>query len=162
MRSAGDIVFFNALSDGFTPTLASTDTAWLWMARLSAYNTALPANSQSWSYHLSAGADLAAADPGETLVIDQLTGTTGSLKIGKTGTNLSTGSGSTATTASAIANRFQVVRTGSGDIEINAARNVQLLNQFSNIYTAGTRVADPAMGSTFRLPSLDLQGIGIE
>ena len=159
LRAAGDLVFFNALSDGFTPTLANTDTTWLWTSRLSAYNAALPANSQSWSYRLSAGSDLSAAASGETLATDQLAASAGSLKLGKTGTNLSTGSGSSATTASAVTDRYQVIRTGSGDIEIHAARNVQILNQLSTIYTAGTRVSDFTMGGLFGNPNLSLVGM---
>jgi filamentous hemagglutinin len=38
------------------------------------------------------------------------------------------------------ANRFQVIRTGSGDIDIVAGLDVQLLNQFATIYSAGTAV----------------------
>jgi filamentous hemagglutinin len=44
---------------------------------------------------------------------------------------------------------FQVIRTGSGDIDINTGRNVQLLNQFASIYTAGTQVYDINLGGTF-------------
>ncbi|MCW1911936.1 filamentous hemagglutinin family protein [Luteolibacter sp. GHJ8] len=154
MRAAGDLVLFNALSDGFTPTLANSDPSWLWTARLANYNAALPANAQSWSYRLTAGADLSGADFADTIRTS-----TGSLKLGKTGTNIASSTGITATTLSAITNRFQTIRTGSGDIEINAAANVQFLNQFATIYTAGTRVSDPTMGGTFRLPSLSLTGL---
>ena len=38
LKAFGDLVFHNALSDGFTPTLASSDTSWLWTARLAAPN----------------------------------------------------------------------------------------------------------------------------
>jgi filamentous hemagglutinin family protein len=159
IRAAGNLTLFNALSDGFSPTLASSDSTWLWTARPTAQNTLLPVNEQTWSYRLVAGADLGAADFGNVLGADQLAAGVGSLKLGKTGTNISTGSGGAATTASAIANRYQVIRTGSGDIEIHAARSVQLLNQFATIYTAGTRVSDPTMGGIFRVPSLSLNGM---
>lgn len=43
--------------------------------------------------------------------------------------------------------RFEVVRTGTGDISLNAARDVQLRNQFATIYTAG--VALPAPTSVY-------------
>ncbi|MEI7956262.1 MAG: filamentous hemagglutinin family protein, partial [Verrucomicrobiota bacterium] len=159
IRAAANLVLYNALSDGFSPTLASTDPTWLWTARLSTQNPLLPVNEQTWSYRLSAGADLGAANFGAVLSRDQLTAGLGSLKLGKVATNLAAGSGATATTASAIANRYQVIRTGSGDIEIHAARSVQLLNPFATIYTAGTRIADPTMGGLFRLPSLSLVGM---
>ena len=152
LRAAGNLHFYNALSDGFAPTLANTDTAWLWTARLSPQGNLLPVNEQSWSYRLTAGADLGAASFGEVVSIAGLAADKGSLKLGKTGTNISTSSGVNATTASAIANRFQVIRTGSGDIDIHAARDVQLLNQFATIYTAGTRVADVSLGGLFRIP----------
>jgi len=49
----------------------------------------------------------------------------------------------TATTGTPTAsNRFQVIRTGTGNIEIFAAKDVQLLNQFATIYTAGVQVAN--------------------
>ena len=38
--------------------------------------------------------------------------------------------------------RYEVVRTGTGDIEVNAGRDVQLRNQFATIYTAGVAVPD--------------------
>ena len=44
------------------------------------------------------------------------------------------------TNASTTSNRFQVIRTGSGDIDIVAGLDVQLLNQFATIYSAGTAV----------------------
>ena len=43
--------------------------------------------------------------------------------------------------------RFEVVRTGTGDISLNAARDVQLRNQFATIYTAG--VALPVSTTVF-------------
>jgi len=159
LRASGNITLYNALSDGFTPTLSSTDTTWLWTARLTAYNSALPTNSQSWSYRITAGADFSSSYYGTTLSLGQLAGSAGSLVLGKTATNLATGSGSSATTASAIANRYQVIRTGSGNIDIYAARNVELLNQFATIYTAGTRLTDFTMGGTFSIPSGNLTGM---
>ena len=154
LRAAGDVVLFNALSDGFAPTLASSDTTWLWTARLAAANALLPVNEQSWSYRLTAGADLGAAGFGAVLPASALTAGKGSLKLGKNATNLASATGTSATTASAIANRFQVIRTGSGAIDIHAARNVDLLNQFATIYTAGTAVADATLGGLFQEPSL--------
>ena len=148
LRAAGDIVFYNALSDGFaavTPTTGSTGNgnSALWLAPLMARNALLPANTQSWSYRISSGADFSSADfravlPGTSLATDK-----GSVLLGKNYGNANFGSGSTFTTATAINGRYQVIRTGSGDITINSARNVYLLNQFASIYTAGTVVSDP-------------------
>ena len=61
--------------------------------------------------------------------------------------------------------RFEIVRTGTGDIEIAAGRDVQLRNQFATIYTAGVRIPDPtqifAAGDHLNdLPMLDGQHAG--
>ncbi|RYD23498.1 MAG: filamentous hemagglutinin N-terminal domain-containing protein [Verrucomicrobiaceae bacterium] len=156
LRSAGDLVFYNALSDGFSPTLTSGDVSWLWTARLASRNPLLPQNQQSWSYRLTAGADLSSADFAAVLPTSSLVAGKGTLKLGKNATNLTPGAGPGAnvTTLSAIANRFQVIRTGSGDIDINTARDIQLLNQFATIYTAGTAVADPTLGDLFKFPNI--------
>lgn len=159
LRASGNLVLYNAISDGFSPTLANTDPAWLWTARLSSPNPLLPAHVQSWSYRFTAGADLAAADVSLNRSLASLGENAGFIKLGKFATNTSTGTGSAATTASAIANRYQVIRTGTGDISLNAGRSVQLLNQFATIYTAGARVADPTLAGTFRTPNLNLTGL---
>ena len=132
MRAAGDMVFYNALSDGFSGGSS------LWLSPLMAQNSLLPVNSQSWSYRLTAGADLSSADFRAT------NGGNGSLKLGKNYGNATIGtSGANALTSTIVATRFQPIRTGSGDITITAAGDVQLLNQFATIYTAGTQVASP-------------------
>lgn len=145
LRAAGDVVFYNALSDGFSPTLASSNTSWLWLAPLKTQSTLLPVNAQSWSYRITSGADFTGADFHNALPLDVLAANTGSVLVGKNGgQNLpsSPSSGLNALTSTAQVNHFQVIRTGSGDIDIVAGRDLQLLNQFATIYTAGTRV-DP-------------------
>lgn len=146
MRASGDIVFYNALSDGFaavTPNAANGQSS-LWLAPLMAGNPLLPANSQSWSYRLTSGADFLSADSGSVLPESLLASGKGSFLLGKNyGNAASYGSGANFTTATAITNRYQVIRTGSGDIDINAGRNAYILNQFASIYTAGTLVNDP-------------------
>ncbi|GEP44332.1 filamentous haemagglutinin family protein [Brevifollis gellanilyticus] len=166
LRAAGNLNFHNALSDGFTATLASSDATWLWLARLSTQNTQLPANTQSWSYRLTAGADFTAADFRQTQATSALAANAGSIVLGKDGGAGIAAGGSNALTSSVISGfssgggrgLFQVIRTGSGDIELNAGRNVQLLNQFSSIYSAGTRVQDATLGGTFDAPSLSQAG----
>ena len=147
MRAAGNLVFYNALSDGFaavTPSATNGQSS-LWLAPLMAQNPLLPVNTQSWSFRLTSGADLGSADSGAVLPESGLTADKGSLLLGKNYGNAATyGSGANFLTSTAIANRYQVIRTGSGDITVNAARDVYLLNQFATIYTAGTQVADPA------------------
>ena len=147
LRASGNLVFFNALSDGFN-TSAYNST-------LLDFNPLLPANAQSWSYNLTAGADLTAADVSRVQAPTSLAANTGSLLLGKNaGAAGAASPGAGAQTATVIGNRYQVIRTGSGDISISAGRDVQLLNQFASIYTAGTKVADPTLGGTFDLPNL--------
>ncbi|MFZ4483503.1 MAG: filamentous hemagglutinin family protein [Chthoniobacterales bacterium] len=158
LRAPRDIIFNNALSDGFTPTTTSANGSWLWLAPLSQIATALPLNTQSWSYRLTAGADLSAADYREVLPADLLTsGFGGSLRLGKNYGSAVFSSGTTALTSAAVNNRYQVIRTGTGDIDISAGGKVTLLNQFSSIYTAGVRIADYASIYTpgdFYLPTI--------
>jgi hypothetical protein len=157
MRAAGNITLNNAISDGFVSSAYNS--------LLLGANALLPVNTRSYSYRFISGADLIAADYGQTKALETLAANTGSLLLGKNNTNNfsnSNGSnnnpGSNATTALAVGNRFQVIRTGTGDIDIRAGRSVQLLNQFATIYTAGTVVADPTMGGTFDVPILDQTG----
>lgn len=150
LRAAENLAFFNALSDGFSGGPS------LWLAPLMAHNPLLPANTQSWSYRLIAGADFSAADFRKTLA------RSGDLDLGKnTGAATATG-GQNATTASIIGNAFQVIRTGSGDIDIHAGRTVRLLNPFASIYTAGTQVADAGSvrsANDFIVPILNPAGL---
>jgi filamentous hemagglutinin len=157
LRASGNLVFNNTLSDGF-------DTS-NYNSLLLAQNLLLPVNSQNWSYRLVAGADFSAADYAVVQDTSALAAASGSLLLGRNNTtNLSNSNGSNnqpgnnATTALALTNRYQVIRTGTGDIEIHAGRSVQLLNQFATIYSAGTKVLDPTMGGTFDLPILNQNG----
>jgi filamentous hemagglutinin len=154
LRAAENLVFFNALSDGFGGGSS------LWLSPLLPNNPLLPANSQSWSLRLTAGADTGAASHRAVRPLASLGAESGILALGKNmGAATATG-GANATTASLMANNFQVLRTGSGDIEINAGRSVRLLNPFASIYTAGTQVADPTRvlaAGDFSVPILDQQ-----
>ncbi|WP_395744499.1 filamentous haemagglutinin family protein [Prosthecobacter sp.] len=144
LRAAGNLVFYNALSDGFTPTLANSNSSWLWLAPVTTAVSTLPMNTQSWSYRLTAGADLSAVDFHGVQALSQLGATSGSLQLGKNGGQaLPTTLGDAAQTSTALAKLYQVIRTGTGDIDISAGRDVQLLNQFATIYTAGVGLPNP-------------------
>ncbi len=151
LRAAGNLTFYNAISDGFVSSA--------YTSLLLDQNPLLGANQQSYSYNLTAGADFAAADVRQVRPIATLGATSGLLQLGKNGgLNLASTPGNNATTASAVNNRFQVIRTGSGTINLAAARDVQLLNQFATIYTAGTKVVDATMGGQFDIPVISLSG----
>jgi filamentous hemagglutinin family protein len=160
LRARGNLAFYNALQDGFEISLKTT----AYTAPLMAANPLLPLNAQSWSFRLAAGADLGAADFHQVLPLSELVSGTGSLLLGKNaGTATASGSGANAVTKTAIdggntsTGRFyQVIRTGSGDIDIAAARDVQLLNQFATIYTAGVKLDDPTMGGEFEVPIVNV------
>jgi hypothetical protein len=137
LRASQNLTFHNALSDGFS------GGASLWLSPLMANNALLPANSQSWSYHLAAGADNTAASFRSVLPLDSISAGQGNLQLGKNAGAATATGGANAVTSSIIGNSYQVIRTGSGDIDISAGRSIQLLNLFASIYTAGTRVADP-------------------
>jgi len=155
LKAAGNIELLNALSDGFRAdtgsvsnpvTLPSGTLAGqsLWLSPLTRLNTDLPVNAQSWSFRLTAGADLASADFRRTVELSTIGADSGSLLLGKSYPALIPGvSGVNASTATALNNRYQVIRTGTGSIQIHAARDVQLRNQFATIYTAGVRIPDP-------------------
>ena len=213
LRAAGNLQFYNTISDGFqVPTSGINPAERMWMAPLRTQISALPLNSQSWSYRMAAGSDVLAANFREVVPMVTKTGSgnanvltvsnASGIAVGQavTGTNIATGTvvtavsgnqitlsqnvsaavpsntsiafgsslllgknavdaiggntsggvnaltrlainptGSTAATAS---NFFQVIRTGTGDIDIYASKDVQLLNQFATIYTAGVQVQD--------------------
>lgn len=158
LRSAGNLTLFNTISDGFLTAAYNS--------LLLAENTLLPVNTRSYSYRLVSGADFSATDFGKTKELSALAANSGSLVLGKNNTNNFSNSngasnnnpGNGATTGAALANRYQVIRTGTGDIDIHAGRSLQLQNHFATIYTAGTVVSDPTMGGAFDLPVLDQDG----
>ena len=140
LRAAGNLSFlFKAsLSDGFTgATFASP---------------LLAAGAQSWSYRLVAGADLSAADFHRVQPLANLATGTGSVLLGTNATSLPTATNNSR--SSIIPNFFQVIRTGTGDIDLAAGRDVQLLNPLAAIYTAGTQAVALA---NYDLPILDYQ-----
>ncbi len=170
LRAAGDLVFNNTLSDGFTPitqgsaqTFADNGHSLMWLAPLMTIKNTLPTNVQSWSYRLTAGADMSASNFRSVLSsanLELAQPGKGSVLVGEfyppvpntltTGSAAATGSsGQTAdtirisTSTTNRGNRFEVIRTGTGDIAISAGRDVRLQNQFSTIYTAGVALPVP-------------------
>jgi hypothetical protein len=129
----------------------------LWLAPLQTISNKLPVNTQSWSYSLAAGADLSSANA-KTVSNDT---SIGSILIGELhGIRLNdssdleqdAGIGALGSTANQLrmnvadpsneGTRYEVVRTGTGDISVNAAGDVKLRNQFATIYTAGVALPD--------------------
>lgn len=184
LRAKGDLVFNNTLSDGLTPVTASGDNGHsrMWLAPLMALNTASPVNTQSWSYRLTAGADLSSSNTRSVLPASALAQGKGSILVGEfypaipntssTGTGAGTGTvGQTADTIRInFANntdrgtRYEVVRTGTGDIDISAGRDVQLRNQFATIYTAGVALPDRTavfQSGDFIVPTITRPGFGL-
>ena len=68
--------------------------------------------------------------------------------------------GANALTGTGVGNNFQVIRTGAGSIDISAGLNVELLNQFATIYSAGTKVVNATVlpGGAFNVPLLAATG----
>ena len=128
-----------SLSDGFGPAPAATGGG-LWQALL------LPAGSASWSYRLVAGADLTAAGHSQLTPLKDLGQSSGSVRFGLGAPAIPVGTAGAATNLYAgtiIPQYYQTIRTGTGDIDVAAGRDVQLLNTLATIYTAGTQVANP-------------------
>jgi filamentous hemagglutinin family protein len=178
LRASQDLVFNNTLSDGFSPiaqgsasNFANIGHSQMWLATPQSINTSLPTNLQSWSYRLAAGSDLTSSSHRRTASAELLAGK-GSVLVGEfyaavpntasTGTGAAIGSlGQTADTIRISNNdtnrgtRFEVVRTGTGDIDVSAARDVQLRNPFSTIYTSGVALPTPTrifQNGDFSLP----------
>jgi filamentous hemagglutinin family protein len=155
LRAAGNLVFDSgaSLTDGFdtstaksaklvgstyTPQSAGNIGALyapdpVWTAQL------MPVGMQSWSYNLVAGADLSAADYSRVMPLTKLSSATGSLELGFGASALP--SASAATDLSIIPNYYQVIRTGTGNINIFAGEDVQLLDPLAAIYTSGSQAS---------------------
>ena len=140
LRAAGNVVFdFGAsLSDGFDPSNTSFASSGnpLWTAPL------LAAGDHSWSYQIVAGADFSGANVNDVQSIESLhtSGLGGSILLGEGTPDLPTNDqGQTRSFVLATLGYFQTIRTGTGDITIDAGGNVELLNNLATIYTAGTQ-----------------------
>lgn len=181
LRSKGDLIFNNTLSDGFNPVTASADNghSTMWLGTLKPIVASLPTNTQSWSFRLSAGSDLESADFRSVLSSDSLLPNKGSILVGEfypavpnnDSTTTAAGIGNLGQTADTIristnntnrGTRYEVIRTGTGDIVVNAGRDVQLRNQFATIYTAGVALPTPTtifQANDFVLPTLNKPSI---
>ncbi len=184
LRASGNIEFNNALSDGFSSQSVANATSRqtngnsaLWRGELKDLNSLLPLNTQSWTYRITAGSDLSAANSAAVLSASQLGANAGSIFVGEfyapvpnssstaTGTLglTSTSLRITRTSGSSVQDlgtRYEVIRTGTGDIMMNAARDVQLRNQFATVYTAGVRIPNPQSiysNNDFRAPTFYFQ-----
>ncbi|WP_438483353.1 filamentous haemagglutinin family protein [Oleiharenicola lentus] len=167
LRAANNLVFTHgaSLSDGFDATKSTDVTMPLWTAPLlrataPVGSMAVPAGLASWSYRLVGGADYTSADSREVQAISKIGATNGMVVVGNGGPALPTTTAGTAVARSVIIPQFfQTIRTGSGDIEVAAARDVRLLNPLATIYTAGRAVANPASVAglnDFDLPLLNV------
>jgi filamentous hemagglutinin len=131
LRAAGDLIVNGSLSDGFfgpvtqkgpDPITNGTNGAVYALAAM------LPAGSRSWSLQLVAGADLSSGDPLGVLPSSSLASGKGSLIFNDPRTDQK---------GYPIPS---VVRTGTGDLDLAAGRDISLLSQFG-IYTAGMQSA---------------------
>ncbi len=153
LRAAGNLTFNGSLTDGFFENNTGPNA--------DPENTASPytwdvMSGPSWSYRLVSGATFdsngsgslaSPANYGEVQSAASLGSTNGNLYLGQSIPSTLTIGSTTATTASIYA---QTIRTGTGDITIDAGGNVDLLNQLATIYTAGDLApALPALADFF-------------
>jgi len=143
IRAAGNlnIDFGASLNDGFDGSQGVNNE-----------NLLLAIGSRSWSYNLVAGADFTAAEASAVQTSEQLQaeGTAGSFQLGYQDVpNPLFLSDFVQNNLSVF---FQTIRTGTGDISINAGGDVLLLNDLATIYTAGSQV-DGTLDGTFMPPS---------
>ena len=146
-NAATGLASIGSLSDGF----GGVSSYGLWDAPL------LAAGTQSWSYRLVAGADFSAADFHQVLSAAHLAAGSGSVQVGlgmpalPVPSNPNNANSSSSQRASIIPNYYEVIRTGTGSIDIAAGGDVLLLNPIATIYTAGTQA--PALAG-FTTPNL--------
>ena len=137
---------FGSLSDGF----GGTSTYGLWDAPAAA-------GRQLSSYRLVAGADFSAADFRRVVPLSKLAAASGSLLLGANSpplpipSNPNSPNNLATLRQNVVPNYYEVIRTGTGSIDIAAGRDVLLLNPLAAIYTVGTQA--PAMGN-FDVPQV--------
>ena len=173
LRASGNVVFaynanaqnatsvgatsggFASLSDGFDGTaggVATPDSLW--------NETLLPAGSRSWSYQIVAGSDLQAAnvDAVSSLATLEAKGT-GSVIFGSVANAPESISLLSADLGrdQIVPEYYQVIRTGTGSIDIHSGLDVQSLNPLATIYTAGQQA--PSLAG-FQQPNLSYNANG--
>ena len=111
LQATGNIYVNNSISDGFA----------------SATSSAL-STGPSWSYQITAGADLAGANP---------LGFEATSSIPTSGASVIVAGGTAASGRRGSVPSEVMIRTGTGTIQIAAAQDLVLTNQYSVIYTAG-------------------------
>lgn len=145
LRAADNMIFNATLSDGFENSTYS--------ANLMPINGFISPNFQSWGYHITAGSDLSSS--AMSSVGKNLSST---IWIGKTSSTANVVNPNAlpgiALTSEAVNGFFQVIRTGTGDIVLNASGNIRLMNQFATIYTAGSVDTDQALDGAFDVPGI--------
>ena len=158
LRASGDITFNGSLSDGFGDSVNNAANAGghnygLYLAPLLpivSNASGLLKNQQSWSYRISSGNDMSAANP-------LATAGSGNVNIGKltatSNINLDDPAGYQNQTRQSVDGYYQSIRTGTGNISISSAGSIQILNQFSTIYTAGSQAVDPTLNGQFDIPN---------
>lgn len=145
LRSAGDLTFNGSLSDGFDGVADIADIQGNTVAQLLTTDA-----GGSWSYRLIAGADTSSAN---LMAVHAATAT--ELTEGVGNFNLGTAGGFGA-------NGRAVVRTGTGSIDVAAARNVVFGDGRSVMYTAGTDTdaakvdGDPTKGIPLNIPGTNV------
>jgi filamentous hemagglutinin len=142
LRASGNIVLYNSIGDGFYnptsgPFSVTPDLEAQWGQALFSLMA-----GPSWSYRIVAGADMAAADYQQVLSLSALGDNSGSVLLGKySNTPYVAQPNSFGDITSAPffggVSYYQVIRTGTGDIDVIAGRDVLLRNPFASIYTAG-------------------------
>lgn len=124
VRAAGNLYVDNSISDGFNglgSTLSSTP---------------------SWSYRLTAGADLGSTNPLAVAVNSVVNPDAGSIIVAP-GTPPPSGAGNQSKPGTP-----KMIRTGTGFIDIAGAGDLQLGNQASVIYTAGSAGTGKTFGAS--------------
>ena len=104
LRAKGNVILNGSLSDGFDSVAPTAK----WQT-----------TGDSWSYRITAGADLAAADTAAVQTREPLAGS-GNFTLAKN----------------------KLVRSGTGSIEVNTGGDFKLLDSSSAIYTAGIAAPD--------------------
>ncbi len=151
LRSAGNILLESSLSDGFQSSHNTAD--------LSAYNDKLPSSFQSWSYRLVAGADFSSVSGGAFVK-----GSSSEIGLGSRTKSPFVYPGLDQKTTDAIAGGFedaryynyQVIRTGTGSIDLFSSGRINLRNNLASIYTAGAVDPDQTLSGRFDLPAPNL------